>query len=134
MADTKEITRALCLMHVPDHTVLLDRCNGFQEGVEQAGGGSIEYMGSVDVPEDNEDQFVQIVEDFIGEDGDWEGIGIMLAGQPQGKPGLMLKEKHPAVLLGSFDTSDLHYEAIEEGKMLFTMDQGLYLQGYMVSG
>ena len=130
MAETGQMTRALCMMHVSNHTVLLDRCNGFEAGVAQ-GDPTIDYLGSIDVPEDNVERYVQIVEEAVGEDGPWTGLGLMLAGQPQGEAGLKLKELHADVLLGSFDTSDLHYEAIDEGKMLFTLDQGAYMQGYL---
>lgn len=81
--------KALCLMHAPNNVVLTDRCGGFQEGVTAAD-PNVEWLGSIDVPEDNDLQNKQIVEEHIktktGDEGDWEGIGILLAGQPQIEP------------------------------------------------
>eukprot|EP01083_Nonionella_stella_P054557 144025_1 len=99
MASTGRMEKALCLMHAPNNVVLTDRCGGFRDGVEEAD-PNIEYLGAIDVPEDNDLQYKQIVEKHIkektGDDGgDWEGIGILLPGQPQIAPGLLVKEAHP---------------------------------------
>jgi simple sugar transport system substrate-binding protein len=134
MVATGKVKKALCLMHAPNNVVLTDRCGGFKSGILGAD-PNIEYLGDIDVPEDNDIQFRSIVEDYIKENvddaGDWDGIGILLAGQSQIEAGLPLKDDHSSVLLGAFDTNDALYDALDEGKILFGIDQGPYLQGYM---
>jgi len=132
----QKMTKALCLMHAKDNVVLTDRCGGFEAGVAEINPG-IEYLGSIDVPADNEERYKKIVEshlkDKMGDDGngDWEGIGILLPGQPQIAPGLMLKDYHPGVMLGVFDTNEQLFNALDVGKIMFAIDQGPYLQGYL---
>ena len=89
LASTGQMKKALCLMHAPTNVFSTDRCGGFEEGVA-AVNPSIEYLGAIDVPEDNDLRYKQIVEDHIqnktADAGDWEGIGILLAGQSQISP------------------------------------------------
>ena len=40
-------------------------------------------------------------------------------------------EEHPGTLAGTFDTSDLVFETIRDGKALFGIDQQPFLQGKM---
>jgi simple sugar transport system substrate-binding protein len=134
MAATGEISQAMCPVHAPNNTVLESRCAGFEAGLKES--GDVKYLGSVDVPEDNAVRFQAIIEEFVGEkaigiNDSWDGLGILLAGQPQVAPGLPLKQAHPDVLLGSFDVSADHYDGFESGELLFGMDQGPYMQGYL---
>ena len=89
MAESGKMKKALCLMHAPNNVVLTDRCGGFELGVAEVD-PSIEYLGAIDVPEDNYARYKTIVENHIkettGDEGDWEGIGILLPGQPQIAP------------------------------------------------
>jgi simple sugar transport system substrate-binding protein len=130
MIETGKVDKAVCFDHAPGNVVLIDRCGGFQKAAEEKG---IPYLGPVTVPDDNAELFVNNVETFIRDsnNNEWSGLGILLAGQPQHEPGLTLKDGHPEILVAAFDTSDALYQGLEDGKALFGMDQGPYLQGYL---
>ncbi|CAB9527689.1 Periplasmic binding proteins and sugar binding domain of LacI family [Seminavis robusta] len=130
MAETGQLTSALCCDHAPGNVVLIDRCGGFEKAMKEA---NIPYLGAVTVPDDNAELFVNNVETFVRTENndDYSGLGVMLAGGPQHGPGIMLKEKHPEILAGAFDTSDAFYKGLDDGKLMFGMDQGPYLQGYL---
>lgn len=130
MLEKASITKAICTDHAPGNIVLIDRCGGFQKAMEE---GNVEYLGAVTVPDDNAQLHVSNVETFIKEkNGDsWSGLGVLLGGGPQHQPGVLLKDAHPEIVMGTFDTSDDFYEGIDAGKFLFGMDQGPYLQGYL---
>lgn len=129
MVATGKMTKAVCADHAPGNVVLIDRCGGFKRAIEEA--GNIEYIGQVTVPEDNDALYMKDVQAFIGEEGDWTGVGILLGGPVQARPALELKKLHKDVLLGSFDTSDVLYGGMDDGHILFGIDQGPYLQGYL---
>ncbi len=58
-------------------------------------------------------------------------LGILLVNQDQVADALPLKDEHPGVLLGAFDTSDDHYDGFDDGELLFGIHQNPYLQGYL---
>lgn len=130
MMEKASITKAVCLDHAPGNVVLIDRCGGFKKAIEEAG---ITYLGEVTVPDDNAQLHVSTVETFIKESNndDWSGLGILLGGGPQHEPGNLLKDSHPEATFGAFDTSDFLYDGVSSDKILFGMDQGPYLQGYL---
>ena len=122
-------TKGVCLNHVPGLAVTDDRCIGFAKAMVESG---IEYAGEIAVPKDNLAKYIFTVESAVNDDdGDWEGIGMLLTGSTQIPEALELKKKHPGVVLGSFDTSSVLYQALETGDILFGIDQQPYLQGYL---
>ncbi len=127
MAEMATFDKAICLNYESGIAVVQQRCDGFREAIEELG---IEY-GEVRVPDDNEARFKNIVETEIGKTGDWSGYAILIAGSPLIPPSLDLKKDHPGVVMGSFDTSDLTNKAIDNGDLLFAIDQQPYLQGYI---
>ena len=120
--------KGYCLNHVPGLAVVDDRCIGFAKSLAELG---IEYGGEVAVPEDNIARHNTLVEMAVDDSGDWDGIGLLLTGATQLPAGLKLKKNHPGMVMGSFDTSTLLYEALESGNVLFGIDQQPYLQGYL---
>jgi len=106
----------------------VDRCIGFGKALNEL---DIEYMGQVDLPDDNIARFRAIVEKEVDEPGDWDDLGFLLAGASAVPAALELKELHSNAAIASFDTSTLLYEAIYNGDVLFGVDQQAYLQGYL---
>eukprot|EP00581_Thalassiosira_minuscula_P000903 CAMPEP_0183744890 /NCGR_PEP_ID=MMETSP0737-20130205/65954_1 /TAXON_ID=385413 /ORGANISM="Thalassiosira miniscula, Strain CCMP1093" /LENGTH=1105 /DNA_ID=CAMNT_0025980543 /DNA_START=60 /DNA_END=3377 /DNA_ORIENTATION=- len=127
MADMATFTKAFCLNPFPDLPVLGERCTGFETAMGELG---IEYLGQVDVPDDNIRLFRTIVEEAVGAGGSWEGYGMLLVA-PAVVPALMeLKKLHTDFQSASFDTTPAIYEALAHGDMLFGIDQQPYIQGY----
>ena len=124
----KGIARGICINHAEGVNVVEERCAGFRDAIEARG---ITYIGQVYVPDDNRAQYIALVEDFVGEEGDWEGIGILAAGGPQHIPVIALQARHPKAVVGAFDVSLELYDAVDAGIKEFGMDQQAYLQGYM---
>lgn len=122
------MTTGVCLLHVHNHPGLLERCRGFEEAIAPT---NVTFRGVIYVPFDNQAQFIKIVEDEMDLEGDWDGIGALLGGQILVGDGLSLQERHPKLLLGSFDTSDEIYQALNDDKILFGIDQVPFLQGYL---
>jgi hypothetical protein len=126
MASMATFTKAFCLNHFVIQ-VTVDRCTGFGRALEELG---IEYLGQVELPDDNSPLFKAIVEAAVGESGSWDGYGFLLCGASALPALLEVQAMHPEVPMASFDTSELLYEALERGDLLFGVDQQPYLQGY----
>jgi len=92
---------------------------------------NIPHGGQIFVPDDNLVLFTRIVEEEIGQDGDWSGIAVLIAGASAVPDALELKKQHSRLDIGTFDTGTLQYEALETGDLLFAIDQQPYLQGYL---
>jgi len=69
------------------------------------------------------------VEASIDIDGEWTGIGLLLAGQANHEPGLQVQSSHAGLQLGAIDVSDALYAALSDNKIEFGIDQQSYLQG-----
>ena len=92
---------------------------------------NIPHGGQIFVPDDNLVLFTRIVEEEIGQDGDWSGIAVLIVGASAVPDALELKKQHSRLDIGTFDTGTLQYEALETGDLLFAIDQQPYLQGYL---
>ena len=91
----------------------------------------MEYMGSVYAPAENMIMYKTLVEEAVGEDGSWEGVGVYAAGEPQISNILNVQSYHEDLLIGCSDVTDELFQAIQEGKALFGIEQNAYLQGYL---
>lgn len=123
------MTKGYCLIHERDHQGLIQRCQGFADAIGEV--SNVTYFGSFFVARDNTDLFRVAVEDAVGEDGDWDGVGTLLCAGRLVDAGVNLHTFHPKMLIGSFDTSDALYDALDENILLFGIDQEQYLQGYL---
>ena len=56
---------------------------------------------------------------------------MFLLGPVQTTEALLVQEAHPKILMGTVDTSNEIYKAIDDGKLLFGITQGPFMQGYM---
>eukprot|EP00985_Skeletonema_marinoi_P001922 scaffold779_cov80-Skeletonema_marinoi.AAC.6 len=131
MASMGTFNKAFCINHAPGLEGLDSRCKGFEKAMADLG---IQYVAEIAVPEDNVVGFISAVEESVQEGGDWDGIGMLLGASnyPSAMPGTTeLKERHEKFVIGSFDINDLHYQAIDNGNILFGIDQQPYLQGYL---
>jgi simple sugar transport system substrate-binding protein len=112
-------------LRVEDNVALTDRCLGFAGAIEAA--ENVTFGGVYDVPRDNGMQFVQVVEDAVNEEGDWEGVGLLFTGPI--RPALYVQGRHQRLILATFDVRDDLFEPLDSGRLLFTVDQQQYLQG-----
>ena len=127
MASMETFNKAYCINHAPGLEGLDNRCQGFGEAMTNLG---IQYVAEIAVPEDNVVGFISAVEESVQEEGDWDGIGFLLGASnyPSAMPGITkLRERHNKFVIGSFDINDLHYQAIDNGNILFGIDQQVSL-------
>lgn len=119
-----------CVDHAFGNTALIDRCQGFQDAIA-ASVENVTFGSHVSVPSDNQEQYVIDLTEAVEADGGWEGVGLIGFG-PDQIPGLLrVLDEHPGVVAGTFDTSDTLFESIQDGKLLFGIDQQPFLQGKM---
>jgi len=125
--------RAYCVTHNPELPILVDRCAGFEQSMNEI---NIQYMGQIHVLLDSTTDpdyiagYLSMVEIFVGESSGWEGYGFLMTGASHLPAALELKRLHKNLVLGTFDTNDLLCEALDAGNVLFGIDQQPYLQGY----
>jgi len=117
-----------CLHHAQGVDVVDERCDGFRDGLV-ATSPNANYT-NIFVDPTNRTAYMMAVEGAVGVAGDWEGIGLFLAGQPNHLPGIELLGKHLKATAGAIDVSDALYQALDDGIILFGVDQQPYLQGY----
>ncbi|KAL3904955.1 MAG: hypothetical protein SGILL_009870, partial [Bacillariaceae sp.] len=106
-----------CMSHA-NVTVLADRCDGFAQAFAQSDG--VEFMGVISVPADDAVEYLAAVEAALG-----PGSGLALIA-----PMVGVVQKHPELLAGAFDVDSTLYQALDDGDLLFGIDQQGYLQGY----
>ena len=129
MLQTGTLVEAYCLLTEPDNAALIDRCRGFSDFLSTH---NVTFGGSVSVPMDNELQYYNNVAAAVGGDpfGSWDGIGLLIVSGPL-QSALHIKEHHQGVILGKFDVSKDLAGPLDDGRVLFAVDQRLYLQGSM---
>lgn len=137
MVKTATFSRAACLNHWPLNPNILQRCAGFERAMKEAG---IDIVPQILVPADDSTlydttndyaAYKSLIEEEIGEPGDWEEYGFLLPGAFQIPAALALMKDHPRASLATFDTNTVLYDALERGEILFGIDQQPYLQGYL---
>ena len=121
------VKEGFCLSHEPGVSALVERCKGFADALAETG---VLYGGEHGVPGNSDDAYVESVLKIVGKDRTWENVGLLLLGASQIPPALLVKAEKPDVLLGVFDVYDELYAALDEGDVLFGIDQNPYLQGY----
>ena len=109
-----------CLNHEPSTSTLGERCAGMEAAIAKA--DEVEYGGEVVVPRDNAARYSIDVELAIDDTGEWDGYGLLLAGQVQVKPATSMLDEHPNVLTGTFDQSDNVFSRLDNGLLLFGID------------
>ena len=124
------ITSGICLGHEADNTAIRMRCDGFEAGLKKFS-SDVSYEGLHIVPLDNKLVFIEKVQNIVGLEGDWDGIGALSIGPKPLNALMTVKESHPKLVVGTFDTSDEIFEYLDAGTLLFGIDQNPFMQGYM---
>jgi simple sugar transport system substrate-binding protein len=119
------VTKAICVNQEVGNAALDLRCQGFEEGF----GSPVEV-----VPVDLNDPggITQSITGAIQADPDLNGI--LTLGPTASTPALQALEaanKTGEIKLATFDLSTDVLNAIDDGTMLFAIDQAQYLQGYL---
>jgi simple sugar transport system substrate-binding protein len=122
------VTKAICLIHEAGNAGLEARCEGFTDAMTEAG-ATVEQL-VVDL--NNPTEIQQRVAAALTADG--EVNGIMALGPTGAVPamaGISDAGKDGAVQIATFDLSTDVLTAIQDGSMLFAIDQQQYMQGYL---
>jgi simple sugar transport system substrate-binding protein len=119
------VTKAICVNQEVGNVALDTRCQGFTDGLD---GASVEVLSvSMDPTEVG-----NAVKAFMSANPDTTGV---LALGPRGAEPTMAAleeiEMLDKVKFGTFDLSPGVLEAIDQGRMMFAIDQQQYLQGYL---
>jgi len=119
------VTKAICVNQEVGNVALDTRCEGFTDGLE---GGSVEVLSvSMDPTE-----IGNAVKAYLSANPDTNGV--LALGPAAAEPTLTALEEAEMldkVKFGTFDLSPTVLKAIDEGKMLFAIDQQQFLQGYL---
>ena len=120
--------KGLCLIQEADNTALQVRCQGFADAMSAANAQATNLV----VEEDDPQVVQQKIAEALAQD---QTIDAILAlGPSVGEPALAAVKANnltERVKLASFDLSPTMLEAVENGEMLFLVDQQPYLQGYL---
>jgi simple sugar transport system substrate-binding protein len=119
------VTKAICINQEVGNVALDLRCEGFTDGLE---GVPVEVLSvSIDPTEVS-----NAVKAYLAANPDTDGV--LTLGPTAAEPTLAALEEGQMleqVKFGTFDLSPGVLEAIDQGKMLFAIDQQQYLQGYL---
>lgn len=127
MAD-EGVTNAICLIHEAGNAGLEERCAGFEEAITGAG-GTVEQL-VVDLNNPTEAQ--QRIDAALTENPDINGI--MALGPAGATPAIMAVQDAgvtDTVKIATFDLSPEVLTGIQDGTVLFAIDQQQYMQGYL---
>ena len=119
------VTKAICVNQEVGNVALDTRCEGFTDGLE---GGSVEVLSVTMDPT----EVGNAVKAYLTANPDTDGV--LTLGPTGAEPTLTALEEVEMldqVRFGTFDLSPGVLEAIDQGKMMFAIDQQQYLQGYL---
>jgi len=120
------VTNTICVNQEVGNVALDLRCEGFAEGL----GGIPSEVVAVDLTDPAGAQAA--VEAALSSDDSIDGI--LTLGPTGADPALAALEssgRAESVQIGTFDLSENVLTALDEGRMLFAIDQQQYLQGYL---
>ena len=116
------VTNTICVNQEVGSAGLDLRCEGFAEGL----GGVPSEVVAVDLSDPTGSQAT--IEAALSADPTIDGM--LTLGPTGAAPALAALEGNDAIKLATFDLSPEVLQAIDEGRMLFAIDQQQYLQGY----
>ena len=117
------VRNALCLNQEPRNVGLQLRCRGFARALRAAGGRAEVYRLEADAA--NADSRLRATIDERDIDG------MLTLGTDGAAVAMRVGASRPSVKLASFDLSPEILDALEAKRMLFTIDQQPFLQGYL---
>jgi len=123
------MTHAICLVYEAGNIGVQQRCAGFAESAAASEG--VIDLGMVHVPRDSDTIAIKVLEDTVGRNDDWIGVGILNNGADTVSVITELSKSHPKMVAGTFDLSDKIYDGLDEGVFVFAIDQNPFVQGYM---
>jgi simple sugar transport system substrate-binding protein len=119
------VTKAICVNQEVGNVALDLRCEGFIDGLD---GIPVEVLSvSIDPTEVS-----NAVKAYLASNPDTDGV--LTLGPTAAEPTLVALEESEMldkVKFGTFDLSPNVLEALDQGKMMFAIDQQQYLQGYL---
>ena len=122
------VTKGLCLIQEANNTALQVRCQGFADVLSNANGSVTNLI----VETDDAAQAQKMIADALAQDA---GVnGILALGPSVGESALAALQENglaEKVKLAAFDLSPAMLQALQNGEMLFLIDQQPYLQGYL---
>jgi simple sugar transport system substrate-binding protein len=122
------VTNAVCLIHEAGNTGLEERCAGFEEGITAAGGTVQQLVVDLNSPTEAQ----QRIDAALTQNPDINGI--MALGPAGATPAIMAVQDAgvtDTVRIATFDLSPEVLTGIQDGTVLFAIDQQQYMQGYL---
>ena len=122
------VKSALCVNQEVGNAGLDARCQGFTDAMQKAG-GKVEVL-AVELANPTESQ--QRIQAALSSKPDVDGVLTLgPTGAAPALQALQAANKLDAVKLATFDLSPEVLQAIQQGQILFAIDQQQYLQGYL---
>lgn len=122
------VRKVLCVNHSVGNLALDRRCEGIADAMEEAGAASEVLAAEVGDPTESQ----QRIQARLSSDSTIDGLFTL--GPSMIQPALRAlgeTESHDRVTMATFDLSPQTLDGIEEGDILFAIDQQQYLQGYL---
>ncbi|MFV0386407.1 sugar ABC transporter substrate-binding protein [Paracoccus sp. (in: a-proteobacteria)] len=120
------VTQGLCVNHEVGNVSLDKRCQGFNDGLSESGGKATVVSVTMD-PTDA----TRRVEAAMSANPD--ATGVLTLGPTVGAPVLKMLEERgrlDSIRIGTFDLSPEVLDAVDQGKMMFAIDNQQFLMGY----
>jgi simple sugar transport system substrate-binding protein len=120
------VKRALCVNHEVGNAALDLRCKGLTDGLARSNGTVRVLAVNLADPDDTQQRVASAL-------GGTDGIdGILTLGPNGADPTLAaVTQAGRQIAFGTFDLTTAVLEAVNDGRMLFAIDQQQYLQGYL---
>ena len=122
------MTQAMC-PHESGNIGLVMRCSGFRDAITNAtaAGVNVQFLGMPVLSVGGFDYatvYIKTVEDEVARlNATWDGLGVLLGASMFVDYSLVLKERYPRILIGTFDKEQIVYDTIASGDVLFGIDQ-----------
>jgi simple sugar transport system substrate-binding protein len=121
------VRKALCIIFEENNTALADRCAGFTKQLA-AGGGSVQTLH---VNGAQLHQAQTSIEQALQKDGSINGIlATGIIGFQAAGGALQARKAFGKVKFGTFDVAAAALTALDNGQLLFIIDQQPFLEGY----
>jgi simple sugar transport system substrate-binding protein len=122
------VKRGMCVNHVASNPVLEQRCKGYQETLEAAGGNAV----NITIPSEDATNDQKIQQAIAGALRSHEDVdGVFTLGSAVAMDAVAAAEQVGRELtIGTTDLSTNDLKAVKSGDLLFVLDQQPFLQGY----
>jgi ABC-type sugar transport system substrate-binding protein len=119
--------QAIC-PHESGNIGLIMRCSGFRDAIVDAQNTTnVEWLGMPVLLVGGFDYaslYIRTVEEEVAKlKANWDGLGILLGASAFVEYSLVLKEKYPSIMIGTFDKEEIVYDSIASGDVMFGIDQ-----------